>query len=277
MKYSLLKQALGSALQKAKTQTTIKYGWKLAIIIVFAIGMPFFIISCGQANKNAYLGGGGHGGWGGGYGLQGGTYLDEAIGYNMMEGHEIHLTFLSLQYGYHGGYQQNYSYGYQNTNYSGYGYHGGGNRRNGPVNITGFVTFGAGINNYTGGYDYIYGNGYGSGYGHGYGSGYGYGHGQGYGYGYDPCYIPAGQPLQLSLDAQAGPAMRQGNDFGEYELLAYGRSGEIIALSPINPSVGASFIGGHNLNQVYAHMEVMVARIDTVECQPHFVTFGARF
>ena len=115
----------------------------------------------------------------------------------------------------------------------------------------------------------------------GYNQHYNQGYGYHQGYGYDPCYIPVGQPLQLGLDPQYGqPAIRQGNDFGEYELLAYGMQGEIIAISPVNPTVGASFIAGHNLSygQPYVYMEVIVQRIDSgMYCSEHYIVFGAGF
>ena len=119
-------------------------------MIAFAV-IVSFLIGCGP-NKNVAISPTGGGGYypnypGNHYGH--GTYIDEAIGYNTGLGHQIHLTFYSLQnsgygyqQGYHGGYQQGYS-GYHGGYQQGYGgYHQGYASRNGPVNIGGFVTFG---------------------------------------------------------------------------------------------------------------------------------------
>ena len=99
------------------------------------------------------------------------------------------------------------------------------------------------------------------------------------GYGYDPCYIQPNQHLRVYSDSQFGHAQMQGNDFGNYELLAQGQYGEIIRLSPVNPAIGASFLLGHNNpnGEINLFMDVIVQRIDAPDayCPERRVTFGS--
>lgn len=212
----------------------------LGLLAVLIVSSP---IGCGP-NKNSHFNRYGYGTYGRyPFGHGGGYVLDTASGHNML-GHEIHLEFLSWN-------QQ-------------YASHRGGpymSNRNGPIDIQGEVIFSDSINSSV---RFLH-----AGY-----SDYGYDR---YGYGYDPCYIQPNEYFRVSLDPQYGPATMQGNDFGDYELLAYGPYGEIVSILPVNPQVGASFLLGHNNpnGQVSVFMDMIVQRIDSGYCPERQVTFGA--
>ena len=201
------------------------------------------VVGCGNKNSRYY----GNNRYGGGYRHVFGQ--NTATGYSM-NGHQIQLEFRRVDFS--GGYDLNHV-----------------NSRSGMIDIQGEVVFSDDINSSFTHYSQArYSGGYGSG---GYGGG-GYGRG---GYGHDPCYIQPNQYLRVYLESQFGYAHMEGNDFGNYELIAQGQHGELVRLSPIDPTIGASFLLGHSLGEVNLFMNVIVQRIDIPDayCPERLVTF----
>ena len=214
----------------------------LGLLAIFILSSA--VVGCGL-NKGSRFGSNGYDRFGGGYRHVFGQnipghIIDTAAGYNM-NGHQIQLEFRRVD--------SSQGYGFNQVN-----------SRSGLIDIQGEVIFSDSINS-----SYYSHASYGGGYGH-----------QG---GYDPCYIQPNQYLRVSLDTQFGFAQMEGNDFGNYELLAQGQYGELIRLSPANPMVGASFLLGHNSpnGEVNVFMDMIVQRIDAPDayCPERRVTFGS--
>ena len=222
----------------------------LGLLAIFLLSSA--VVGCGL-NKNSRFGPYGYGGQDGYRHVFGqnipGHIIDTATGYNM-NGHQIQLEFRRVDF--------TNSYDFNSVN-----------SRGGLIDIQGEVVFGDSINSSTNYYNYA-----------SYGGGNGY-HDPRYGggHGYDPCYIQPNQYLRVYLEPQFGYAHMEGNDFGNYELLAQGQYGELIRLSPVNPAVGASFLLGHNNpnGEVNLFMDVIVQRIDSPDayCPERRVTFGS--
>lgn len=223
----------------------------LGLLAIFLLSSA--VVGCGNRN---HLGRYGYGGYGGGghrhiFGQNmPGQIIDTATGYNM-NGHQIQLEFRRVDFA--GGYDFNSV-----------------NSRSGSVDIQGEVFFSDAINS---SFSYHSHARYGRG---GYGRG---GYHDPYGYGMDPCYIQPNQYLRVYSEPQFGFAYMEGNDFGEYELLAQGSYGELVRLSPVDPTVGASFLLGHGSGhgEVNLFMDVIVQRIDIPDayCPERRVTFGS--
>lgn len=218
----------------------------LGLLAVFLLSSA--VVGCGL-NKNSRFNRYGYGGYGGGYRHvfgqnMPGQIIDTASGYNM-NGHHIQLEFIKVDFAH--------NYGFNPVN-----------SRSGLIDIQGEVFFSDSINS-----SMSYYGGYGGHHDPRYGGGYGY----------DPCYIAPNQYLRVYLEPQFGYAHMEGNDFGNYELLAQGVYGELIRLSPINPAVGGSFLLGHNNpnGEVNLFMDVIVQRIDAPDayCPERRVTFGS--
>ena len=214
----------------------------LGLLLVAIVSSP---IGCGSGKNSHFNRPGTYGKLGGGF------FTESARGYNSL-GHEISLQFRPLH-------QQHPS--------------DAKGPRNGPVDIQGEVIFSDAINTYRPFLNVRYSDGrYNSRYNGRYDSRY-----RG-GYDYDPCYIEPNQPFRVSLDPQHRSAIMEGNDFGQYELLAYGPRGTVVSLYPINSAVGASFLLGHNNpnGHINVYMDVIVQRIDSVrDCPERQVTFGS--
>lgn len=102
---------------------------------------------------------------------------------------------------------------------------------------------------------------------------------------FDNCTIPAGR-YSVSLEY---PATMHGTSFGNYQLIAHGPGGVVLLMTPINPTIEASFIAGYNLGNPYVHMDLIVERADQYAhgirggyqihnlryCSRHRVTFGS--
>ena len=222
----------------------------LGLLAIFLLSSA--VVGCG--NRNHLAGRYGYGGDGYrhifGQNMPG-QIIDTATGYNM-NGHQVQLEFRRVDFA--GGYNFNSA-----------------NLRSGSVDIQGEVIFSDSINSSFSYYSHArYGGGrYGRG-GHDPYAG---------GYGYDPCYIQPNQYLRVFSEPQFGFAYMEGNDFGEYELLAQGSYGELVRLSPVDPTVGASFLLGHGRGhgEVNLFMDVIVQRIDVPDayCPERRVTFGS--
>ena len=217
----------------------------LGLLAIFLLSS--FVVGCGLDQRSRFGRYGYNGYAGGGYRHvfgqnMPGQIIDTATGYNM-NGHQIQLEFRRMDFA--GGAVHHFN---------------SGNLRNGPIDIQGEVIFSDAINSSVRYHHASYNYGY---------------HDRGYGH--DPCYIQPNQYLRVYLEPRFGPAHMEGNDFGNYELIAQGSYGEMVRLSPVDPTVGASFLLGHNIGEVSLFMDVIVQRIDIPDayCPERRVTFGS--
>ena len=222
-------------------------------IVVLTVILTYFVVGCGQRNPYYDMYGPHMGGPMGPHAFQG-------TGYNP-GGHVINLT-LAPQ----GHFNPNQTFNpmfLHNTSWSG------------PVNIIAQMHLA-----YDLGRSYLFNGSFG---GHQYNHGY---HPQA-SRPFDNCTIPMGQYRVFT----EYPATMQGTSFGNYQLVAHGPGGVVLLMSPINPKVAGSFIGGYNLGSPYVFMDLIVERADQYGhggmgghyqahnlryCMRHRITFGAR-
>ena len=232
------------------------------VVVACVLISSYVVVGCGQKPINRYGYGGYGGGYGAGYGPLGGAYpggqVYQATGYHS-GGHLMNLTLSP-----HGNY--NYPQAFSPIFLKSISW-------SGPVDIRAELLLAYDLGN-----TYLFNGMYG---GFQYQSGYHPGALRPF----NNCVIPAGR-YNVFVEY---PATMHGTSFGNYQLVAQGPGGVVLLMTPINPSVEASFIAGYNLGNPYVYMDLIVERADQYApgvsggyqihnlryCSRHRITFGS--